>query len=31
MLVKLDENSSGTHQEFLRKQGYDCDRVTDEG
>jgi predicted nuclease of predicted toxin-antitoxin system len=31
MLVKLDENLSVTHQEFLRSQGYDCDRVTDEG
>jgi predicted nuclease of predicted toxin-antitoxin system len=31
MLVKLDENLSITHAEFLRSQGYDCDRVTDEG
>ncbi|MFB2983581.1 DUF5615 family PIN-like protein [Microseira sp. BLCC-F43] len=31
MLVKLDENLSSTHAEFLRQAGYDCDRVTDEG
>jgi predicted nuclease of predicted toxin-antitoxin system len=31
MLVKLDENLSITHAEFLRDEGYDCDRVTDEG
>ncbi|MEQ8958070.1 MAG: DUF5615 family PIN-like protein [Coleofasciculus sp. C2-GNP5-27] len=31
MLVKLDENLSITHAEFLRNKGYDCDRVTDEG
>lgn len=31
MLVKLDENLSITHVEFLRDEGYDCDRVTDEG
>jgi len=31
MLVKLDENLSITHAEFLRHEGYDCDRVTDEG
>ena len=30
MLVKLDENLSNTHAEFLRQAGYDCDRVTDE-
>jgi hypothetical protein len=27
MLVKLDENLSLTHAEFLRHEGYDCDRV----
>ncbi len=31
MLVKLDENLSNTHAEFLRQAGYECDRVTDEG
>lgn len=31
MLVKLDENLSITHAKFLRDEGYDCDRVTDEG
>lgn len=31
MLVKLDENMSNSHAEFLRQLGYDCDRVTDEG
>lgn len=31
MLVKLDENLSNTHTEFLRQMGYECDRVTDEG
>ncbi len=31
LLVKLDENLSITHAEFLRNEGYDCDRVTDEG
>jgi len=31
MLIKLDENMSVAHAEFLRQRGYDCDRVTDEG
>lgn len=31
MLIKLDENMSVAHAEFLRQMGYDCDRVTDEG
>jgi predicted nuclease of predicted toxin-antitoxin system len=31
MLIKLDENLSNTHAEFLRQKGYECDRVTDEG
>lgn len=31
LLVKSDENLSITHAEFLRNEGYDCDRVTDEG
>lgn len=31
MRVKLDENLSNTHAEFLRQKGYTCDRVTDEG
>jgi predicted nuclease of predicted toxin-antitoxin system len=31
MQVKLDENLSNTHAEFLQQAGYDCDRVTDEG
>jgi predicted nuclease of predicted toxin-antitoxin system len=31
MLVKLDENMSSTHAEFLRQMGHECDRVTDEG
>lgn len=31
MLVKLDENLSQTHAEFLRKLGYNCHLVTDEG
>ncbi|GGA29773.1 DUF5615 family PIN-like protein [Okeania sp. KiyG1] len=31
MLIKLDENLSITHANFLRDEGYDCDRVTDEG
>ncbi len=31
MQVKLDENLSNVHAEFLRQAGYDCERVTDEG
>ena len=31
MLIKLDENLSNTHAEFLRQMGHECDRVTDEG
>ncbi|MGK7919976.1 MAG: DUF5615 family PIN-like protein [Trichodesmium sp.] len=31
MLIKLDENLSIAHATFLREEGYDCDRVTDEG
>jgi predicted nuclease of predicted toxin-antitoxin system len=31
MQIKLDENMSIGHAEFLRQVGYDCDRVTDEG
>lgn len=31
LLVKLDENLSNSHVEFLRQIGYECDRVTDEG
>jgi predicted nuclease of predicted toxin-antitoxin system len=31
MLIKLDENMSNTHAEFLRQMGHECDRVTDEG
>ena len=31
MRIKLDENLSNTHTEFLRQAGYDTDRVTDEG
>ncbi len=31
MLVKLDENLSNTHAQFLRDAGYQCDRVTDQG
>lgn len=31
MQIKLDENMSIAHAEFLRQAGYDCDRVTDEG
>jgi predicted nuclease of predicted toxin-antitoxin system len=31
MLIKLDENLSDTHTEFLKQRGYECDRVTDEG
>lgn len=31
MRVKLDENMSNSHAEFLRSLTYDCDRVTDEG
>ncbi|NEQ41300.1 MAG: hypothetical protein F6K40_35915 [Okeania sp. SIO3I5] len=31
MLIKLDENLSITHANFLRNEGYDCERVTDEG
>jgi CopG-like RHH_1 or ribbon-helix-helix domain, RHH_5 len=30
MLVKLDENLSSTHAEFLRQAGYDCDRASEE-
>ena len=30
MLVKLDENLSIAHANFLRNEGCDCDRVTDE-
>ena len=29
--IKLDENLSQPHAEFLQQQGYDADRVTDEG
>ncbi|MGL5059534.1 MAG: DUF5615 family PIN-like protein [Microcoleus sp.] len=31
MQIKLDENMSLAHAELLRQEGYDCDRVTDEG
>lgn len=31
MLIKLDENLSDAHTEFLRQRGHECDRVTDEG
>ena len=31
MRIKLDENLSQAHGEFLQQAGYDCDRVTDEG
>ena len=31
MRIKLDENLSQVHAEFLQQTGYDCDRVTDEG
>ena len=31
MQVKLDENLSNLHGQFLQQAGYDCDRVTDEG
>ncbi|PSB60653.1 hypothetical protein C7B61_17115, partial [filamentous cyanobacterium CCP1] len=31
MLIKLDENMSNAHTEFLRQIGHGCDRVTDEG
>jgi len=31
MRIKLDENMSNTHAEFLRQMGHECDRVTDEG
>ena len=31
MLIKLDENLSIAHVNFLRDEGYDCDRATDEG
>ena len=30
-LVKLDENLSRTHAEFLRSRGYEADRVHDQG
>lgn len=30
MKIKLDENLSKAHAEFLQQAGYDCDRVTDE-
>jgi len=31
MLIKLDENLSDAHTQFLKQKGYECDRVTDEG
>lgn len=31
MRIKLDENLSNVHTEFLRQMGHECDRVTDEG
>lgn len=31
MRIKLDENMSNAHTEFLRQMGHECDRVTDEG
>ncbi len=31
MLIKLDENMSDAHTQFLRQMGHECDRVTDEG
>ena len=31
MRIKLDENLSNAHTEFLRQMGHECDRVTDEG
>ena len=31
MLVKLDENMSNAHADYLRQMGHESDRVTDEG